>query len=618
MLENEKIISYTSNPYQELLAVASRTNIDVNELDYHLLAFSTWYRFGDEEWKKISEKELNIFEQDEFFLKNNLQVKQEYKIEIIHNANNNVANAIKLIANKNLTKLIAEIELQKITYHEKIALELLQNIYKKMIKLKFLIGIRIFDFKKQLIETASKIKSSSSNFTQVTIAKGISPMQAQDEVLIFNYKEKTKNYTQDEKRSGIITVDENEVILTHIKARNGKEGRDLNLHFLKVLDPVQNKFNISHTNAIEAKEKEDRIEYIAQKKGFVIEDENKYDIQNTLDFRELDFKKIGTIKAGLDKGVVINVKFPSDIHDAINSGIKIECQELNVEGNIAANTYLNAIKINIKGITHSKSKINAEEVYVKTHRGHIDAKEVNIDLLEGGKVKAEIVKIKKSLGGIIEADKIYIEEVLTNNVFTFYQNIVLEKCQGDNNKFNAKIKSLDRNYTEELFINKNQILQADQKIDLLKRSINSSQQEVYALKKKVLELKNSNQTVPLQYEKIIKDFDLYNQEFIKWQNQKNKLEYDKNQILQDLDNLQNELLKAKLINKSGKWSNMNEIKFEFLNPRETFFYAIEEQEETRSIGIIKNSIDDKETIIEIDRKLDYDEKDIQWLLASKG
>lgn len=606
MLENEKIISYTSNPYKELLAVASRTNIDINELDYNLLAFSTWYRFGNEEWKKISEKELNIFEQDEIFLKNNLEIKQEYKIEIIHNENKNINDAIKLIANKNLTKLIAEIELQKITYHDKIALELLQNIYKKMIKLKFLIGIRIFDFKKQLLESVAKIKSSSHNFTQITVAKGISPIQAQDEILVFNYKEKTKNYTQDEKRSGIIVVDENEIILTHMKAKNGKEGRDLNLHLLKVLDPMQNKFSISHTDAIKINEKEDCIEYIAQKKGFVVEDGNKYDIQNVLDFQELDFKKIGTIKAGLDKEIIINVKFPSDLHDAINSGIKIECQELNVEGNVAANTFLNAIKINIKGTTHSKSKINAEEIYVKTHRGYIEAKEVNIDLLEGGKIKAQIVKIKKSLGGIIEADKIYIDELLTNNTFTFYQNIVLGKCEGNNNKFNAKIKSLNKNYTEELFNNKNQILQIDQKIDILKQNINSNQEEIYALEKKVLELKNSNQPIPLQYEKIIKDFHLYNQELTKQQNQRQKLEDEKNQILQELDLLQNELLRAKLINKSGKWGNMNEIKYEFLHPKVMAFYSILEHEKTKSIGVIK-----KETTIEIDRKLDYDEKDIQ-------
>ncbi|MBK1973916.1 DUF342 domain-containing protein, partial [Campylobacter sp. TTU-622] len=131
-------------------------------------------------------------------------------------------------------------------------------------------------------------------------------------------------------------------------------------------------------------------------------------------------------------------------------------------------------------------------------------------------------------------------------------------------------------------------------------------EEIYALEKKVLELKNSNQPIPLQYEKIIKDFHLYNQELTKQQNQRQKLEDEKNQILQELDLLQNELLRAKLINKSGKWGNMNEIKYEFLHPKVMAFYSILEHEKTKSIGVIK-----KETTIEIDRKLDYDEKDIQ-------
>lgn len=79
---DEKIIAYTENPARELLSVASRTNLSLNELDFSLLAFSTQYRFGDLEWEKISEKELILFDKDEIFLKNDLQIKQEYKIEI--------------------------------------------------------------------------------------------------------------------------------------------------------------------------------------------------------------------------------------------------------------------------------------------------------------------------------------------------------------------------------------------------------------------------------------------------------------------------------------------------------------------------------------------------------
>ncbi|EAJ3612346.1 DUF342 domain-containing protein, partial [Campylobacter coli] len=84
MALDEKIISYTENPSRELLSVASRTNIALNELDFHLLAFSTQYRLENTEWIKIAEKDLTLFEKDEVFLKEDLQIKQEYKIEIFH------------------------------------------------------------------------------------------------------------------------------------------------------------------------------------------------------------------------------------------------------------------------------------------------------------------------------------------------------------------------------------------------------------------------------------------------------------------------------------------------------------------------------------------------------
>ncbi len=58
MALDEKIIAYTENPARELLSVASRTNLSLNELDFSLLAFSTQYRFGGLEKGK---NDLNSF-----------------------------------------------------------------------------------------------------------------------------------------------------------------------------------------------------------------------------------------------------------------------------------------------------------------------------------------------------------------------------------------------------------------------------------------------------------------------------------------------------------------------------------------------------------------------------
>lgn len=619
MLE-EKIISYTQNPYQELLSVAQRTNININELDFNLLSFSTQYRFNsDSEWNKISEKDLNLFDEDENFLKENLQIKQEYKIEIFHNANINTSfNAIKLVANKTLTKIVAQIEFNKLKYHDKLALELLQNIYKKMLKLKFLIGIRIFDFKKELISLVTQHKTNAlKKPVQLVVARGVEPIATQNEALIFNYKDKAKNYTLDEKRSGIISVDENELVFTHLKAKKGKEGKDLNLHILEALEPKEHKFNFSCTDAFKAVENENGTNYIALKKGFIVENADKYDISNVLEFNgSVDFKSIGVIRAGLDKNVKINIKFLSDMQDAVNSGVGIECEELNISGSVAGNTDLKATNLRIEGMTNSKSKIYAKNAYIKTHRGYIEGENIDIDLLENGTIKAKVVKIKKSLGGNIEADKIYIENVTSNNVLIFYENAIIQNIEGDNNKFCAKIRTLDEDYDKKLMALKNEEFNISKKIHIIKQHIISSKSGVVAIEKKVSELKNSQKSIPLQYEKIIREYNLHNQQLTKLQNKRKELLDEENAIHKKLLELQQILLEAKFINKSGKWTNMNEVRFTLIEPKKELFYSSSKDEDIKFIGL-KKDIQNNEEIIEIDKKPNYDEKDTQWLSQSK-
>ncbi|MBZ7935754.1 DUF342 domain-containing protein [Campylobacter sp. B0100352/1] len=615
---DEKIISYTEDPNQELLEVSSRTNIDLNELDFKLLAFSTQYCFNDNQWEKISEKDLSLFEKDEVFLKNDLKIKQEYKIEIFHRTNEDkLAHAVKLIANKNLTKIVAQIDFSSLVFHEKLALELLQNIYKKMLKLKFLIGIRIFNFKKELLSACNKHKLNPSNqIVQINVARGIDPIQSQDEKLILLYKEKAKNYTIDEKRSGIIAVDENEVVLKHTKFKQGKEGKDLNLRVLKVLSANENKIKFTCSSAFKAVENEDFTDYIALKKGFVSEESDRFDINNLLEFNGVDFKNIGIIRAGIDKNVKINIKFISDMQDAVNSGVGIECEELNIAGSVGSNTHLKATKMKIEGITHSKAYIYAKEGYIKTHRGFAEGEILNIDLLEGGTVKAKEVKIKKSLGGTIQAEKVYVESLENNNTCVFYDCAVVENMKGQNNKFNIKVKSLDKDYDKEFLDIKNKISTLNLKINKLKHFISSNKNSILNIEKKAIQLKNQGQNIPPQYEKALKEFSFQNRELNKAINEEKELLELKKQLHSELVVLEQSLFEAKFINKSGKWNDMNEIKFSLIEPKKDILYSSFSNESAKFIGLQKNTENNQE-FIEINKKLDYDKKDTEWLLPSK-
>ncbi|MDX2323290.1 DUF342 domain-containing protein [Campylobacter hepaticus] len=618
MALDEKIIVYTDNLARELLKISSQTHISLNELDFNILAFSTQYRFADLKWTKISEKELILFEQDTIFLKSDLQIIQKYKIEIFHNINvNQISKAVKLIANRNLTKIIAQIDFKNLDFHDKLALELLQTIYKKMLKLKFLIGIRTFNFKKDLISFCNQHKNKPLNQTiQLTVAQGIEPILSQDESLILVYKEKTQNYSIDEKRSGIISVDENEVVLKHMQFKEGKEGKDLNLHTIEVLSGNENKVNFSCSKAFKEIKQDGYIEYLALKKGYIVQDGDKFDIANELEFNGVDFKSIGILKAGIDKNVKINIKLSSEIKDAVNSGVGIECEELNIIGNVASNTQLHAKIIKIEGATHSKAKIQSEQAYIKTHRGFVQGQSVNVDLLEGGTIKAKEVKIKKSLGGNIQADKIYIENLESNNSCIFFENTTIEHINGENNKFHAKIKVEDKDYDQELSNLEETISKLNLKINTIKQYILSSQNGITNIEKKIEELKNQGQNVPVQYTKILKNFSLQNMQLNKLQNkEKELLEYKKSLIL-ELTQLQKLLFKANVINKSGKWTNTNEIKFSLLTPKEDFSYSSSINENAKYIGIEK-IIQNNQENIKINKKSDYEQKDIAWLSPSK-
>jgi len=612
----EKIITITQNPYKELLKVSSRTHISVDDLDFNLLSFSTKYRFSQQEWQKISEKDLSFFDEDSNFLKEDLQVEQNYKIEIFAQQNKR-PKALKLIVNKDLTEVIAELDFSLLNYHEKLAFELLQNIYKQMLKLNLFIGIRIFNFKQELIKILNEHKKNPlKNLVKIKVAQGVKPTKSQDENLILLYKEKTKNYTLDEKRSGIISVNENEVVLRHTKLKKGSQGRGLNLVMLEIVEPKKNDMKFSCSTAFKIVENEDFVDYVALKKGFIVENAGSFDIANELDFNGVDFKNIGIIKAGIDSGVKINIRLISDMQDAVGSGVGIECEELNIAGNVSSNTHLNASKLKIEGTAQSKSKIYGKKASIKTLRGFVCADYVDIDLLENGRVKAKVVKIKKSLGGVIEAEQIYIENLMHNNSCTFYKNALIEKFEGKNNKFQAKVQITDKDYQKEILQLNEVLTHLSKKIHTLKQNIHTNTNNVSLIEKQIKQMQEIKAKIPEQYLKITKDFKQLKQELTKFQNEEKVLLEKRALLNKELKILQDVLLGATFINKSGVWSDMSEIKFTLLSPYKELFYSSDKNEKFKLLALKRQIYNNEETII-LEKKLDYDEKDIQWLSQYK-
>lgn len=80
----------------------------------------------------------------------------------------------------------------------------------------------------------------------------------------------------------------------------------------------------------------------------------------------------------------------------------------------------------------------------------------------------------------------------------------------------------------------------------IRQYILSSKNGILSVEKKITELKNQGQNVPIQYEKALKDFSLQNLELNKLQNEEKELLERKKSLQLELINLQKCFLKQLL------------------------------------------------------------------------
>ncbi|VEJ53451.1 ATPase [Campylobacter insulaenigrae] len=594
IMEENKIL-YTKDPYKDLLSYANTNKIDIDKLDYKLLSFSTSYAFDNQTWVKANEKDLQIFEENEKFLDLNLNIQQEYKIQIeIKEKIPSSKFKVELNTNELVTILYANVKANvKIVYHEKIALEIFEAIYKQMIKEGFLLGFRIFDFKKQIIEFNTKLKENKIFDYEVKfeVSKGLNPQNPTDEEVKFHYVNKLKQHEDIMNRNYVAPIGKDEIAIEKIKPKEGREGRDLKLKILKSLPPKITKEQVNVSNNFSIKEDEKSIQYIANKDGFIINKNSIYEIENHLEFDKVDFKSTGSIWAGIDKQVSIVVKNTDSLEEAVGSRITIEAQELEVIGNVAQDAVLRAKKISLKGNMHQKSKIYGQDVEVDILKGYCEATDFKAQSLENGIVKAKKVNIKKATGGEIIADEIYIEELFDNCTCSAKKLIHVDKIQGSGNKMSIEYTQIfdqkDENVLQNLEFGKMEQEKIKNEMEEIKHTISISKDSVKLLQQKSKEFLSANKPIPLAYKNTIRDYnqkiELFNNLKIKLDNLQEKEE----QNIEKIKRIQEELLQAKIINKSGEWPDLNEVKFKMLHPNKELVYVPHKDEKIQCLKIEK-------------------------------
>ncbi|EKI3382002.1 DUF342 domain-containing protein, partial [Campylobacter coli] len=320
-----------------------------------------------------------------------------------------------------------------------------------MIKQKFLIlrlDKNLFDKIDDFILSIQK--NPSIKEIELEIAKGVDKIEHKSDEIIYhrdvNEKRSDENINHDE-GSYSKPVEQNELLFEYIYRILGKEGRNLRGEILH-LNPIaffDNPFIIKD-ESIYTEELEDRIKYFSANYGFLNKDRSGYSVTNTLKLSQIGLKTTGSIKTNADENINLEITNFDMTDDAIKSGIvNIQASNIKINGNVGA-TELYGKNISIKGLTHAKSKIFAQDIFIATHKGTLQADTVYIKNLENGIIIAKNVFVENCMSGKIKAENIYICNLLTGNTLYPRKNLIItNNIKFKNNIVVSPLASIENN-----------------------------------------------------------------------------------------------------------------------------------------------------------------------------
>ena len=611
MPENQNAQTYledieieTPSPYGEVLNLVRKYGVDNKFIDFEILDFKTECKIvGEKSPRMLAQSKLGVFDDDKFYVEKVESLKQIYRVKFydLRRAKPAVLPSIAINANKNLTKILATVSRGgDAVYFEDLGKKMVDFIYKKMIKVGILIGIRDKTMHEEIakITSALRVKEYLDKDYVFTVTQGVEAKPSVDDDLIFYYKSKIKNADENGKidhanRGYLLGAIENELIIEYIKAKDGSSGRDVRGNLLVIQKAKTTITKMPQiTENIYCAEDETGIRYFCKKAGYVYEKNGVFDIKDELDVNEISFKTTGSVDAGLDTSVTLNVKERDINKDAIGTGMTVEANEVNIEGNVAANAVVKANKVSIGGQTHAKSLIEAKEAKIAVHIGSFEGDSVDIDRLEGGRVKAKIARIKSVLGGEIIAESLIIDTLASNAKIIVADSVEIKRLKGVNNKILVDFSMVKNSgekineATAKIKIIREQIAKMPRILESKRCVIEENKGPINVIKAKIEELKNSSITPPATFIKKLKEYQQlvheYNALLKDFKEKKDMIAELKEEIV----GIQEGIFNSKVIN-HDKWREFNEVKFRLVDPARDITYNTRENEIARVLKIAK-------------------------------
>ena len=589
---------------KELNKIAKDYDTKIENVDFNILSVQTYIKkSANGDWSEVDKYELkNIPKKD--FLSEDFFIKQVYEIEVFSKSKiKNSLDDFKLLIGANATKCKIYMQVKEgsvLRYYDGLRDDLKEYINKHKVRA----GIFIDVFDKPFYDTVAKLYAEVKvsevvdfeNVKTYLIAESYEPTDTIDAQIVFHYKqdEKKDNDRVDYANRGFIqSVQKDELLIEYLKPRPGEPGRACNGVYIPAKEPKEElsiDFEIDE-ETIYIKEDEESIKYYAKQNGYIAFEDNKYTVKSEADIDEISFKTTGSITVGVDSDVTVKVTEKDLIKDAIGSGMDVEVTKVDVEGNVGSNTNIVAKTVKIGGQTHKTSNIKADEIEINIHKGTLKGKKVKVTRLEHGYIEANEVRISQAVGGTIKAREITIDVCGSYVKASCSAFIIINSMRGSENIFtiDPRIKPSDDN------IEKNQdfIDELEEKIYAL-----TKEQEKYLqivkkniapfndLKKRLINYKKNGLKPPKEFIKQYKIYQAQKDKLLEIKKEIKDLQYKLDIAMHKVNDIQEDILKARIINKD-RWMGYNEIKAHLIDPPLEIVYRIEEDEKNKVFGVVK-------------------------------
>jgi len=588
----------TGNVAYSLQEVSKRYEIPISALDFDLLSVDTYVKLAKETDFVIADVQtIELIKDKDLISDKDFEIKQSYEIKIKRFKFEDDFELVgKMVVDKDLTHakyIVSPSSL--LIYSEILESKIIEELKKKKLKSGMLVEIDLFsgNFIEDVRQLVAKIRilGSIKEEFKIELCKALSPIKPVKMQIVEHYK---KNQTRDQRVKGFIyPIHKDQIIIEIIKPKSGKNGRSCRGEFIEVsnIDDIDiPEFKINDDVII--KENENAICYISNKDGYIYIKKNVISIKDELEVNQISLKT-GNITGAENSNVKLEVKESGALKEAIKDGMIVETTELIVKGNVGNGAKIKAKKLEIDGQTHKGSKILAQNAKINAHKGYLKANTAIINRLEGGIIEANKVHINQGISGKVIAKEIKIDILGSHLTLIASDLIEINTLKGSENRFiiDETVVTHQESYIESLEEKKEKlnikIRQYKEKFKENKNIILKNQNTIETIKTKIKENREKNISVNPVYIQKVKKFNDFVRKTKKIEEEiKNMLE-KKQSIIDELNKIQNGVFLAKIISHSG-FPEFNRIEFHLTEPPINITYDTKETDKMKNIFMLKD------------------------------